>query len=97
MRDDFLGDSIHQTDVTAILVKIGAIIDEILRVTEVEGLDRWLSQLMGDDSPESARAVARELAQLADRVALINPGPEPNGLSMPLETRDLPRIGLATR
>lgn len=95
MRDDLLGQDIHQADVTAVLVKISPIIDEILRVAEVEGLDRWLSQLMRNNPPKRARAVAGESAQFADRVALINPVPEPSGLSIPLKPRDLPRVGLA--
>jgi len=74
-------------------MKIGPIIDEILGMREINFFNRLLIQPIGDDPPQSPRAVAGEMGELSEGIAFKDPVSKPDNLSMSLNPSHFPNIG----
>jgi hypothetical protein len=93
MRDDYLASGIHKTDQTAIFMKIGPIINQILEARDIKQLRRAAIKPVMNDASNFRSAVPRSNDELSYRITFLNPKLKPGLLPIYLVVGFVPDVG----
>lgn len=88
--NDSLAWDVHEADMTAILVKVSPIIEEVAITSIIKAFIRCLLKPVVTNAFNFGGAVAGKIAELADRIAFFNPKPKPMSLTKLFILRSFP-------